>query len=109
MAGVDLNVRVDLVGSRPVLSVEGLVDLATVPTLHAHLQRALLDHPGTTLTVDLDGVTALDDCGLGTLLGAAGRARDAGGDLVVVARGERLRRRFRATRLDRAVEVRDRL
>jgi anti-sigma B factor antagonist len=55
--------------------------------------------------VDLDGVTALDDTGLGMLLGAAGRAREAGGQLVVVCTNERLLHRFALTGLDRAVTV----
>jgi anti-sigma B factor antagonist len=106
---VDLHARLDLVASTPVVSVEGVIDLATLPELHSHLLRAVTDHPGTTVVVDLDAVTALDDCGLGIILGAAGRARESGGDLNVVASSERLRQRFRSTGLDRAIEVRERL
>ena len=62
----------------------------------------LADHAGRTVAVDLDGVDALDDTGLGVLLGAAGRARQAGGDLVVVCASEHLRARFTLTGLDRA-------
>ena len=61
------------------------------------------------MAVDLDGVDVLDDTGLGVLLGAAGRARQAGGELVVVVSDERLRARFEATGFDRAVAVVDRL
>lgn len=106
---MDLHARVETVGSTPVVVIEGVVDLATIPTLHTHLSRAINHHPGVTLVVDLDAVTALDDCGLGVLLGAAGRAREAGGDVAVVASSPRLRERFRSTGLDRAVEVRERL
>jgi anti-sigma B factor antagonist len=59
--------------------------------------------------VDLDGISALDDTGLGVLLGAAGRAREAGGDLALVATAPRLRERFDVTGLSRAIDVRDRL
>jgi anti-sigma B factor antagonist len=97
------------VASTPVVSVEGVIDLATIPALHAHLLRAVADHPGSTVVIDLDAVTALDDCGLGILLGAAGRARESGGDLTVVVTSDRLRERFRSTGLDRAIEVRERL
>jgi anti-anti-sigma factor len=89
----------------PVLAVNGTVDVATVPALRDALLRLVADRPGGRVVVDLDGVTALDDTGLGVLLGVAGRAREAGGDLVVVCAGERLRRRFAVTGLDRAVEV----
>ena len=61
------------------------------------------------MAVDLDGVDVLDDTGLGVLLGAAGRARQGGGEVVVVVADERLRARFTATGFDRAVDVVDRL
>ena len=38
---------------------------ATVPALYNALASAILDHPATTIAVDLDGVEALDDVGLG--------------------------------------------
>lgn len=109
MQRVQLTARHDLVGSTPVVSLEGVVDLATVPTLHDQLRRAVTEHPGQRMAVDLDGVTALDDCGLGILLGIAGHAREGGGDLTVVTTSDRLRRRFATTGLDRAVDVCERI
>lgn len=93
-------------GVTPVVTLDGVIDLATIPTLHLHLHRAIADHRGSTVVVDLDSVTALDDCGLGVLLGAAGRARDHGGDLAVVVTSERLLQRFATTRFDSALDVR---
>ena len=55
---------------------------------------------------DLDGVAALDDAGLGVLLGAAAAARQADGDLEIVCNDERLRTRLERTRLDQAIAVR---
>ena len=98
-----------LVGGTPVVTLDGIVDLASIPALQDHLTRALHGHPDQTLAVDLDGVTALDDCGLGVLLGAATRARDAGGSLVLVCSAERLRTRLASTGLDRVVQVRSAL
>jgi anti-sigma B factor antagonist len=80
-----------------------------VPALRDALVRLIADHPGRRVAVDLDGVDALDDTGLGVLLGAAGRARLSGGDVVVITADARLRERFGLTGLDRAVEVFDRL
>jgi anti-sigma B factor antagonist len=94
------------VGGTGVLAVGGEVDLATIPRLRDALVRLVGDHRGATVAVDLDGVGVLDDSGLGVILGAAGRAREAGGDLVVVCSDARLRARLRLTGLDRAVEVR---
>ncbi|MGD9701686.1 MAG: STAS domain-containing protein [Acidimicrobiia bacterium] len=90
----------------PVLQVSGEIDLATVPTFHGALHRLVTDHPAAVVAVDLDGVSALDDTGLGLLLGGAARARDRGGDVVLVCSDERLLARFALTRLDRAMDVR---
>ena len=106
---MDLITRQDLVGSTPLIGLDGVVDLGSIPILHARLRRSIDDHPGATVVVDLDGVTSLDDCGLGVLLGAAGWARERGGDLAVVCTSARLRERLRLTGLDRAVEVRERV
>ena len=106
---MDLRARHDIVATVPVVALSGSVDLATVPQLATALYRLVGDHPARRVAVDLDGVDVLDDTGLGVLLGAAGRARQAGGELVVVVSDERLRARFAATGFDRAVDVADRL
>ena len=102
---MDLRLSIDVVDRLPVLTLSGAVDLATLPVLQGGLLRLLVDHRGQRVAVDVDGVDALDDTGLGVLLGAAGRARQAGGDLVIVCANERLRTRFAVTGLDRAVSV----
>lgn len=102
---MDLNCAHAFVGQLAVLQVSGEIDLATVPLFRDHLTRLVDAHPGATVIVDLDGVTALDDTGLGMMLGAAGRARQLDGDLVLVCSGERLLARFALTGLDRAVTV----
>lgn len=106
---MDLRCRSVEVGDSLALVLEGELDLASLPVLHDALVDLLTRSHGDTVSVDLDGVTALDDAGLGLLLGAAGRARTAGGDLVLVCTEPRLRDRFELTGLARAVEVRDRL
>jgi anti-sigma B factor antagonist len=106
---MDLRVERRSVAGVAVVALDGVVDLATLPILQDHLSRAVQEHLGTTVAVDLDGIEAIDDCGLGLVLGAAGRARESGGDLVVVCTSPALRRRLRTTRFDRAVDVQDRL
>jgi anti-sigma B factor antagonist len=105
LIAMELNCIHAFVGTKAVLQVSGEIDLATLPLFHDHLVRLVDGHPGVTVVVDLDGVTALDDTGLGMLLGAAGRARQLDGDLVLVCSGERLLARFALTGLDRAVLV----
>ena len=103
---MDLVGRRSTVGDSPVLHLSGEVDLATLPALHDCLSRLVHDHLGAVVMVDLDGVQVLDDAGLGLLMGAAGRARDHGGDLVLVCTAAPLLQRFALTGLDRAVQVR---
>ena len=102
---MDLVCHLATIGGKPVLHVHGEIDLATLPSFRDHLTRALGQTAGHTLAVDLDGVSALDDTGLGMLLGAAGRARELGGELVVVCTAERMLQRFELTRFDSAVTV----
>ncbi len=106
---MELIVRHHSLNGHQVVTLDGVVDVASLPALHDHLLRATRDHGGGELVVDLDAVEAIDDSGLGLLLGAAGRCRAAGGELVVVVSSDRMRERFSLTGLDRAVEVRPRL
>lgn len=101
-----LDVRHTRIGDRPVVVVAGVADLSTVPRLHSELVRVAHDHPGVEVVVDLEQVEALDDTALGVLLGAAGRCRETGGDLVVVTAHDRFTTRFARTGFDRAVQVR---
>ncbi len=106
---MSVSCQLVVVGGTPVLQVQGDVDMATVGAWRDHLLKAITTHRGGEVLVDLDGVTSLDDTALGVLLGAAGRAREAGGELVVVCTTPRLLQRFATTRLDRAIDVRARL
>ncbi len=103
---MQVHTRVDTVGDSIVVAVDGSVDLSTVGRLHDDLARAVRQHPGVLLIVDLDAVGALDDAGLGVLLGAAAVARDGGGDVEVVCSRPALRERLQRTRFDRAITVR---
>lgn len=102
---MDLRLTHDTIGGIAVLSVSGELDLSTLPTLRNGLVRLVGDHPGAVVAVDVDGVLSLDDTGIGILLGAAGRARETEGDLVVVCSDTRLLARFALLRLDHAVDV----
>lgn len=102
---MELLGRLTTLDGRPLLHLRGEIDIATLPALRDHLTRAISLHTGVPLFVDLDGLDALDDTGIGMLLGAAGQARAHGGDLVLVCTSERLLARFAVTRLDRAITV----
>jgi anti-anti-sigma factor len=102
---VPLRATTSVVSERPVVVLSGSLDLATVPSLHNALSTAIVDHPASTIAVDVQGVDAFDDVALGVLLGAAGRARRGGGDLVIVTANEVVLQRFALTGFDRAVTV----
>lgn len=102
---MSLRTEVSAVAGRLVVVLSGSVDLSTVPTLQNTLDRVLVEHPGEQVAVDVDAVDTLDDIGLGVILGAAGRARSHGGDLVIVCSNASLRERFSITGLDRAITI----
>lgn len=93
------------IGDTQVLMASGDIDLPSLPRFNDALIRLVADVPGRDVVVDLDGTGIVDDAALGLLLGAAGRARSAGGDLVVVSTEQRLRGRLADTGFDRAVTV----
>ena len=103
---MDLRTTASTVGGIPTVAVDGVVDLASIAVLRDALLRTIHANNGVMIVADLDGVAALDDAGLGVLLGAAAAARQADGDLEIVCNNERLRTRLERTRLDRAITVR---
>ena len=81
-------------GTQPVLVFAGEIDLATVPTCSDMLTKFVDDHAGTDIAVDMRQVTALDDTGVGIILGAVARARTTGSHLVLVIDDQYMRARF---------------
>ncbi len=104
---MNLSTSTTVVDGEVVISLSGEVDMATIPLLHDALSKALAYHPGRGLIIDLDGLTVLEDMGLGLLLGAAGSVRQAGADLAVICSNVRLRERLELTGFSRAVDVID--
>lgn len=103
---MDLRTHSSTVGGNATVAADGVVDLGSIAVFRDALLRAVHANSGQLVVVDLDGVAALDDAGLGVLLGAAAAARQANGDLEIVCNDERLRTRLERTRLDRAITVR---
>ncbi len=103
---MDLRTKSTTVGDVPTVSVDGVIDLASIAVFRDALLRTIHANNAQLVIVDLDGVAALDDAGLGVLLGAAAAARQADGDLEIVCNDDRLRTRLERTRLDRAITVR---
>lgn len=106
---MDLQISTRTVGGRRIVVLAGLADLGTVPLLQSGLRREIANADGATIVVDVDGLLSLDDITLGILLGAAATAREHGGDLEILTTSTRWQERFRATRFEHAVMVRDKL
>ena len=83
-----------------VVSVSGEVDVYTSPQLKIALVAAVEDECGVVV-VDLDKVGFIDSSGLGVLVGALRRVREAGGDLRIVCGRDNVVKIFRITGLDR--------
>jgi anti-sigma B factor antagonist len=64
---------------------------------------------GPRLVIDMSGVPFVDSAGLGALIGGIRRARELGGDVVVVCNRPSLVRTLRTTGFDRIVTMTDTL
>ena len=90
----------------PVVAVHGDLDVDGAPELRRALVEAIDEHPGRQLILDLEGVDFIDSAGLGMLVAGLKRAKDRGGDLVLVATGQNVLRILEVTGLTRVFEIR---
>ena len=81
-------------GTQSMLVFAGEIDLATVPECSDMLTKFVDDHSGSDIAVDMRQVTALDDTGVGVILGAVARARTSGSQLALVIDDQHMRQRF---------------
>ena len=89
-------------GKRPgatVVEVSGEIDLHSAPQLRAELGRAIEEPSPPRVVLDLSGVSFLDSTGVGVLVGALKRAREAGGALHFCHAQPRVKRVFEITGL----------
>jgi len=69
---------------RYTVSVRGELDVATSPGLRGEL-HALVERGARSVTLDLSGTTFIDSSGLGVLVGALKRLREAGGESIALS------------------------
>jgi len=79
--------------------IGGELDAGTAPRLGAALHD-LVNEGATSITVDCSDLEFIDSQGLGVLVAASRRLRDAGGQLHLRGVGDQLARVLRLTRLD---------
>jgi len=99
-----LAVEVERANGRVSLALQGELDLETAPRFRERLAEA---EPGAeTVVIDLRGVTFIDSCGIGELVGAQQRAHREGRELVVVrSDGSPIDDVLHVTALDKALDT----
>lgn len=102
---MELDINSSMVGDARVIRVGGEVDVYTSPTLKAALLEATGAAAGGQVVVDLDQVGFIDSSGLGVLVGALRRTREAGGDLRIVSARPSVEKIFHITGLDRVFSL----
>lgn len=103
---MDLTLTNTEVDGRTVLAVGGEIDLATAPQLRRRLIE-LVNGGCRNLVVDLSKVGFIDSTGLGVLVGARRRIKEAEGDLVLVIPQDTIRALFRVTGLNEIFTIVD--
>jgi anti-sigma B factor antagonist len=89
---------------RYVITVSGEVDLATSPELDTEIIAAI-DSRATSVVIDLTDVSFMDSSGLGVIVRALKRCREAENDLDLVITNERVLKVFGITGLDQVIPI----
>jgi anti-sigma B factor antagonist len=79
--------------------LDGEIDIATAPAIR-RLLMAAISGGNAHLAVDKSGVTFIGAAGIGVLVAAANRAREAGGGLSLLAPSRQVRRLLDVLHLD---------
>ncbi len=109
MRDVELKVTCRQQGEYVVMSVQGEIDLYTVPRLECELARVLAASSPARLIVDLSGVDFCDSTGVNVLLAAHRQAKETGGDLELAAPRPAVRKILQVTGLEAAFTRTDNL
>jgi anti-sigma B factor antagonist len=104
MSKPQFTVDVDGSGSARTVKLRGECDISSAPHLREVL-RPLVPPEVTQLTVDVNGLDFIDSTGLGVIVGALRRLREAGGDLTMTGAQGAVRRVLEVTRLDKAIPL----
>ena len=89
---------------RYLITVSGEVDLATSPQLDTAVIAAI-DSGNSSVVIDLTDVTFMDSSGLGVIVRALKRCREAENELDLVITNERVLKVFGITGLDQVIPI----
>jgi len=101
---MELDLSASRDGDVCVVHVAGEVDVYTSPSLKAALADAMSDGCPVVIA-DLSKVPFIDSSGLGVLVGALRRAREAGGELHLVSADDAVVKILRITGLDKVFRL----
>ena len=102
----DFDVTTEVGDGRATVSVSGEVDVYTAPQLRDRLYSVIAD--GARLVVlDVSAMTFIDSTGLGVIVGALKRLREADGDLTLRSPSRSTRKVLEITGLFRILNVED--
>jgi anti-sigma B factor antagonist len=101
---VEFSVSARAVGSWTVLDVQGDLDLYTAPRLREELLN-VLSHSSPRVAVNLLTVSFMDSTGLGVLVAALKRAREANDEFALVSAGGSPGKVIALTGLDRVFDL----
>ena len=85
-----------------VISPTGRMTMVTAPALREAI-HALVNEGSARVVIDLAGVEYIDSSGLGALISGLRAARQAGGDLRIVAPNRQVQSVLQSTSLDRVL------
>ncbi len=103
---MDLRLRVKNIGAATLLEVGGEIDLHSAPQLRAALLKTG-EGVAPRWIIDLSEVIFIDSTGIGVLVGALKRAREAGGEVHFCGAATRVKRVFEITGLSRVLPLFD--
>jgi anti-sigma B factor antagonist len=100
----NVELRVGGLGGHAVVALHGEFDLADVPAVASHLIAAVAAC-GPSVIVDLAGLKFIDCCGLRVLVQALKWTRESGGDVLLAAPPQHVRRLLRLIGLNGVFSV----
>jgi anti-anti-sigma factor len=100
----NLSIDVSREGERVVLSLNGELDLASVPLLESEVENATLDSPAT-IVLDLRKLEFIDSTGLRAILSLDKRSTERGATFALVRGSQQVQRLMSMTRVDEHLRI----
>jgi anti-sigma B factor antagonist len=104
LKGMMMQIATTPGSDRYLITVSGEVDLATSPELDVAIIAAI-DSGTLSVVIDLTDVSFMDSSGLGVIVRALKRCREAENDLDLVITNERVLKVFGITGLDQVIPI----